>query len=170
MVVETPGFDIAAPLPTGTTVLEASAGTGKTWTIVALVTRLLAEQEVRISELLIMTFTRIATGELRSRVREGISRVATTLSGLIGGTISPAQIDDLEFFHATGTSRKDAPTAPLLEPEEIGVKVDRLRRALVEFDDATIATIHEFCSFALQALGTVHGPATFELLENPEEL
>ena len=36
-------FDIAGPLPTGTTLLEASAGTGKTWTIAALVTRYLAE-------------------------------------------------------------------------------------------------------------------------------
>ena len=36
-------FDITAPLPTGTVLLEASAGTGKTWTIAALVTRYVAE-------------------------------------------------------------------------------------------------------------------------------
>ena len=36
-------FDITGELPTGTVLLEASAGTGKTWTIAALVTRYVAE-------------------------------------------------------------------------------------------------------------------------------
>ena len=48
-------FDITAPLPTGTTLLEASAGTGKTWTIAALVTRYVACGEAKIDELLVVT-------------------------------------------------------------------------------------------------------------------
>ena len=43
MTAEPTAFDIRDPLPTGTVLLEASAGTGKTWTIGALVTRYVAE-------------------------------------------------------------------------------------------------------------------------------
>ena len=60
----------AATLPTGTTVLEASAGTGKTFTIAALAARYVAEGHARLPELLLVTFGRDATQELRERVRE----------------------------------------------------------------------------------------------------
>ncbi|NAZ88717.1 UvrD-helicase domain-containing protein, partial [Kineococcus indalonis] len=63
-------FDPAGELPTGTTVLEASAGTGKTHAVAGLVVRHLAEGRARVEELLVVTFGRAATGELRSRVRE----------------------------------------------------------------------------------------------------
>ena len=62
-------FDICGPLPTGITVLEASAGTGKTYTIAALAARYVAEG-MPLDQLLLVTFTRMATGELRDRVRE----------------------------------------------------------------------------------------------------
>src|ERR1022692_616522 len=63
-------FDVCGPMPgAGITVLEASAGTGKTFTIAALTARLVAEG-VPLSDLLVVTFTRMATGELRDRVRE----------------------------------------------------------------------------------------------------
>src|SRR4030081_3869680 len=63
------GFDVCGPLPEpGVTVLEASAGTGKTFTIAALATRLVAAGG-RLEEILAVTFTRMATGELRDRVR-----------------------------------------------------------------------------------------------------
>ena len=62
-------FDVCGPLPTGVTVLEASAGTGKTYTIAALAARYVAEG-TPLDELLLVTFTRMATGELRDRVRE----------------------------------------------------------------------------------------------------
>ncbi len=51
------------------TVLEASAGTGKTFTIAALAARFVAEG-TPLDQLLLVTFTRAATGELRERVRE----------------------------------------------------------------------------------------------------
>ena len=62
-------FDLCGPLPTGVTVLEASAGTGKTFAIAALATRYVAEG-TPLERLLLVTFTRMATGELRERVRE----------------------------------------------------------------------------------------------------
>jgi exodeoxyribonuclease V beta subunit len=64
-----PPFDIRGPLPTGTTLLEASAGTGKTWTIGALVTRYVAEEGVPLEQLLVVTFGRAASQELREQVR-----------------------------------------------------------------------------------------------------
>ena len=49
-------FDLFGALPTGTTVLEASAGTGKTFTIAGLVTRYVAHGIARLDELLVVTF------------------------------------------------------------------------------------------------------------------
>src|SRR5690606_34499678 len=67
---ELPVFDVCGPLPSGTTVLEASAGTGKTFTIAALAARYVAEQGVELGDLMLVTFGRAATSELRDRVRE----------------------------------------------------------------------------------------------------
>src|SRR6187200_135849 len=72
-------FDVCGELPTGTTVLEASAGTGKTFTIAALAARYVAEGHARLPELLLVTFGREATQELRERVRE---RLVTAERGL----------------------------------------------------------------------------------------
>ena len=70
MTAEPAPFDVGGPLPTGTTVLEASAGTGKTFTIAALAARYVAEGRADLSELMLVTFGREATNELRERVRE----------------------------------------------------------------------------------------------------
>ena len=78
-VTDVAPFDICGPLPTGTTVLEASAGTGKTYTIAALATRYVAEGIAELPELMLVTFSRAATQELRERVRE---RLVTAERGL----------------------------------------------------------------------------------------
>src|ERR1700749_4774070 len=62
-------FQVGGPLPTGTTVLEASAGTGKTFTIAALAARYVAEGVATLPELMRVTFGREAPTELRERVR-----------------------------------------------------------------------------------------------------
>ena len=74
-------FDVCGPLPTGVTLLEASAGTGKTFTIAALAARYVAEG-LPLDRLLIVTFTRMATGELRERVRERLVSAAEGAHGL----------------------------------------------------------------------------------------
>ena len=63
-------FDITTELPTGPLLLEASAGTGKTWTIAALTARFIAESGTSIEEFLLITFSNKAATELRSRVFE----------------------------------------------------------------------------------------------------
>ncbi|WP_226347084.1 UvrD-helicase domain-containing protein [Agilicoccus flavus] len=72
-------FAITDPLPTGTVLLEASAGTGKTWTIGALVTRYVAEGVATLDEMLVVTFGRAASQELRERVRESLTRAERAL-------------------------------------------------------------------------------------------
>ncbi len=62
-------FDVVTVPLAGLNLIEASAGTGKTYAIANLVVRLVAEQGLAINQILIVTFTEAATAELRSRVR-----------------------------------------------------------------------------------------------------
>ena len=82
-------FDPSEPLGPGRTVIEASAGTGKTFTITAAVTRLVAEEGLALEEILVVTFTRAATAELKDRVRK---RMVETLRALEGRPAGP--VDD----------------------------------------------------------------------------
>jgi exodeoxyribonuclease V beta subunit len=56
----------------GITLIEASAGTGKTWNITEIFLRLLLDDQREIREILVVTFTEAATTELRERIRRGI--------------------------------------------------------------------------------------------------
>src|SRR4051794_41355291 len=84
-------FDVCGPLPTGTTVLEASAGTGKTFTIAALAARYVAEGVATPPELMLVTFGREATTELRERVRARLlaaqRAIADTTAARAGGDV-----------------------------------------------------------------------------------
>ncbi len=81
-------FDVCGDLPQGVTVLEASAGTGKTFTIAALAARYVAAG-VPLDDLLVVTFTRMATGELRERVRERLIRAERVLDDALAGVPPP---------------------------------------------------------------------------------
>ena len=128
-------FDVCGPLPTGVTVLEASAGTGKTWTIAALAARYVAEG-MPLKQLLLVTFTRMATGELRERVRERLVSTEQALDRVLAGE-EPA----------------DDPLVRLLASEDVERRHANLARALAGFDAATVATIHGFCQEVLGGLG-----------------
>jgi exodeoxyribonuclease V beta subunit len=132
-------FDVCGDLPTGTTVLEASAGTGKTFTIAALAARYVAEGAVDLAELMLVTFSRAATQELRDRVR---AQLVTVERGLANPLAARRQSHDrlLQLL-------ADAPAAEVLTRRR------RLTRALADFDAATIATTHGFCQQMLAGLG-----------------
>ncbi len=153
-------FDICGPLPeAGVTILEASAGTGKTFTIAALVTRLVAEGVVTLSEILAVTFTRMATGELRDRVRERLVTAERGLGRLLDAGERPPADDLVLGMIAEGG------------PEVVARRRQRLADALASFDAATITTTHGFCHMVLAALGVwgeVADGAT--LLEDPTDL
>jgi len=133
-----PEFDICGPLPLGTTVLEASAGTGKTFTIAALATRYVAEGIAELEQLMIVTFGRAATQELRERVRE---RLVTAERGLADP--ARARVSDDELLRLLA----DVPD------EQVALRRQRLAAALAGFDGATIATTHGFCQQMLAGLG-----------------
>ena len=133
-------FDVCGPLPTGVTVLEASAGTGKTFTIAALAARYVAEG-IPLEQLLMVTFTRMATGELRERVRERLVSAEQGLERALAGALP--QDDAVVRLLASGTD------------DEVRVRRERLARALADFDSATIATTHGFCQEVLGGLGVL---------------
>ena len=64
-------FKIAtAPLDPAVTLIEASAGTGKTFSLAGLIVRLIAEEHIPIGQILAVTYTVAATAELKDRVPE----------------------------------------------------------------------------------------------------
>ncbi|MEU5757946.1 UvrD-helicase domain-containing protein [Nocardia sp. NPDC047648] len=166
MTVQETSFDAAAfdadafepygPLPTGTTVLEASAGTGKTHAIVGLAVRYVAEAGIGISQLLLVTFSRAATQELRERTRDRFVAVA---AGLADPAAARAHADELvrHLAHAG--------------EDEVRLRQRRLLTALSDFDAGTIATTHSFCQRMLDELGLAgeHDPAT-RLVETVDDL
>ncbi|WP_308121155.1 UvrD-helicase domain-containing protein [Paractinoplanes bogorensis] len=153
-------FDVRGPLPTGTTVLEASAGTGKTFTIAALAARYVAEGRATLRDLLLVTFGRAATAELRQRVRERLVSAELGLAGagsrdsvveLLAGAGSRDSVVEL----LAGAGSRDSVVELLADapPEEVERRRRRLAVAVADFDAATIATTHQFCHQALASLG-----------------
>ncbi len=130
-------FDITAPIPEGTTVLEASAGTGKTFAIVGLAARCIADG-VPISTLLLVTFSRSATAELRERTRARVHDLVVALTD----PAAAADSADLLTRHLASGS-----------PDDVARRRENLARALSDFDASTIATTHTFCNRMLEALG-----------------
>jgi len=118
----------------GTKLIEASAGTGKTYAITALYVRLLIESGLTVDQILVVTYTRAATAELRDRIRGRIRRTMAALEG--GGDPDDAVLDELvRLREAAGTVARDR---------------TRLLAALHAFDQAAIYTIHSFCQRTLQ--------------------
>lgn len=116
----------------GIVLMEASAGTGKTWNICELYLRLLLEKDLPVKNLLVVTFTRAATAELSARIRARILAILRALEGGVNG-------DDIASLLAAARS------AGVCEKD----MAQRLRDALASFDEAAIFTIHGFCQRAL---------------------
>ena len=112
-------FDARSVALEGSNLIEAAAGTGKTYSIEGLFVRLIVEQHVPVEQILTVTFTQAATAELRQRIYQRLVKAGRPLSA---GT----------WCGAPGEQR----------PEQAAV---RLRRALMDFDQAAIYTIHGFC-------------------------
>lgn len=113
----------------GANLVEASAGTGKTWTIAGLYVRLVVERDMPVRQILVVTYTEAATAELRDRIRARLAEVREVLGR--GETDDPFCQECLRRY----TDRAAAD--------------DRLTRALTGFDEAAIHTIHGFCQRAL---------------------
>ncbi|MGE4502218.1 MAG: exodeoxyribonuclease V subunit beta [Thiomicrospira sp.] len=116
------------PLNPGSCLIEASAGTGKTFSIAFLVLRLVVEKALPIEQILIVTFTDAATQELRERVRQ---RLVEAKNALNGATSEDTLLNDWLTQLVSHVSHADAQA--------------RLVQALASIDQASISTIHGFC-------------------------
>jgi exodeoxyribonuclease V beta subunit len=156
-------FDVVeSPFGSGTTLVEASAGTGKTFSIAMSVIRLLLETDAqgtplvdRLGNILVVTFTKAATDELISRVRDVLRHAHEVYNGLP----TTAKIATQQLLLQLANRR------------DMTVVKERVACALAEVDTLAVYTIHSFCKrvldeFALES-GTAFGAA---LLEDDAEL
>ena len=149
-------FELLGPLPAehSTTVLQASAGTGKTFALAGLVTRYLAEGKASLDQMLLITFSRAASQELRERVRRQIVDAVVAFD-------DPSAAGDNDLVKNLLTGTKD----------QLSERKRRLRDALAGFDAATIATTHQFCQLVLKSLGVAGDTAAnVTLLESLDDL
>ena len=124
---------LTAPLDGGLLV-EASAGTGKTYTLTTLAARLVVEAGHGIENLLIVTFTVAATGELRTRIWQTLHAARDAVRDAEPEANANDQARELAaHWRRVGIEGAEA----------------RLTRAIRDFDRANITTIHGFCQRAL---------------------
>ena len=118
-------FDLARSPLGGFNLIDASAGTGKTYTICGLVLRLLLEKDLTIAQILVVTYTEAATEDLRHRIRQKLRQALDAINNPPG---------DDEFLQVYLACRNDHKKA-----------AQRISEALRSFDEAAIFTIHGFC-------------------------
>jgi exodeoxyribonuclease V beta subunit len=143
-------FDMAASPLSGVHLIEAGAGTGKTYALTALFIRLLVEKKLTTGEILVVTFTNAATKELRGRIRQKVREA-------------------IEAF--AGADTRDAFLQELVKTHEAAEALRLLGDALRDFDLASIFTIHGFCQRMLREHAFESGAAfDSELLSDDSEL
>lgn len=124
----------------GLNLIEASAGTGKTFTITALALRMIVERGLSIDQLLIVTFTKAATAELKQRIFKRLAQAQAVLDG------QPAP-DPLLGKLAQNWQAEPGAT----------VASKRIREARGSFDRAAVFTIHGWCQRLLQDQSLARG-------------
>lgn len=125
-------LDLKALVLSGTHLIEASAGTGKTYTIASLFLRLLLEKKIPVESILVVTYTVPATDELKTRIRDKLRQARDDF--VLGSS-------DDEFI------------AWLMEIVGNGAQaVGILDDALARFDETSISTIHGFCQRMLKEM------------------
>jgi exodeoxyribonuclease V beta subunit len=139
--------------PRRTWLLEASAGTGKTFQIAGLVLRLVAEYGVPIQRILTITFTNAATAELKDRIRKKL------VEGHLAVTPGEAPATRDPFVRHL-----------CAQPDRERLRL-RLELALRDFDQAAISTIHAFSQRTLRELAfESNQDADLELLKSTASL
>ena len=144
-------FDLLnAPLE-GINLIEASAGTGKTYNIEGLFIRLVLEKGLQVDQILVLTFTNAATEELKERIR---NKLVKAKAAFAAGRSDDPFIDSL--------------VKRCLDPKAAGVLI---HEALIDFDQASIFTIHGFCQCILHENAfETHNAFDTELIANQASL
>lgn len=134
----------------GFSLVEASAGTGKTYNITSLYVRAIVEKKLTPSNILVLTYTEAATAELKSRIR---GRIKDCIDYLNEGK---GEVDD--FISELKNQANDE-------------YISRLKSALFSFDEASIFTIHGFCQKLLREENLAFGvQSDFEIIQDTSEL
>ena len=118
-------FDLVNTPLAGTNLIEANAGTGKTYTIAGLFLRLILEKHFPADQILVVTFTKAATAELKDRI---YNKLLCAKEAFLKGSSDDRLIEALVRQHNNSVQ-----TIRLIED------------ALIDFDKAAIFTIHGFC-------------------------
>ncbi len=138
----------------GLYLIEASAGTGKTYNIQHLFLRLLLERNdiQQIKDILVVTFTELATAELKDRIRANLVQACgllednLVLEGFDLKGLQPEKIDQVpEEIDADDNLIRILVQSTKGQEELIRAKLHKLQLALHSFDEASIFTIHGFC-------------------------
>jgi len=122
---EMPRFDLLSSPLAGTSLIEASAGTGKTYTITGLVLRFILEADVPVDQILVVTFTEAATSELKDRIRRRLREASETFEGIREPDTSLSEMLSRQSDRLTA--------------------LRKLNAAISDFDQASVFTIHAFC-------------------------
>ena len=144
-------FDLLNTPLEGSNLIEASAGTGKTYNIVGLFVRLILEKELTVRDILVVTYTIAATDELRDRIRR---LLVLTERDLLARESQDTFVAGL--IHKILLSGREDTARRLL------------RAAIRDFDEAAIHTIHGFCHRMLREYAFESG-SLFEMDLLPDE-
>ena len=136
-----PAYTPTGPIADGIVLLEASAGTGKTYSIADLYLRLVVERDLPVAAILVVTFTKAATAELRDRVRKRLVHAQAELARAAAEPAFDGAVGDPVLRHLIRLGRAGG---------QLGTFVQQLARAREALDVAAIFTIHGFCQRMLQ--------------------
>ena len=170
MTTPTPLNPLTIPVH-GIHLIEASAGTGKTWNIAALFTRLVLLEQQSVEKILVVTFTKAATAELKTRLR---ARLDQALAALKRTPNAQTQPQTLRQNSLDDKNRPDDFLFNLLNQALASESQDRLQlrltAAISNFDNAAIYTIHGFCQRILQDFAFYcQAPFNIQLNEDPND-
>ena len=154
---------------TKSALIEASAGTGKTYTITYLILRLLLNvgrqgnltQALLLEQILVVTFTNAAAADLKARIRDKIRQARLCLTAAEAG-------EDISHFDETMLKLVDLIKDNCAQSTKAGMDLSLLdyarllQRAERDIDKAAICTIHSFCNSALNQIYAFEAGEAFE--------
>ncbi|XOB66481.1 exodeoxyribonuclease V subunit beta [Deferribacteres bacterium DY0037] len=127
---------LTAPL-TGTSLIEANAGTGKTYNITALFTRMVTELQYPVESILVVTYTNAAVSDLKAKIYKRLNDVLLAMVSL-RDSVEITMEDEFPLDYA------------LKRKENLTKDIKLLKGAVRDFDQCAIFTIHGFCQRMLK--------------------
>lgn len=125
-----------APL-SGSNLIEANAGTGKTYNITAIFTRMVTELQYPVESILVVTYTNAAVSDLKAKIYQRLSDVLCAMTALLSG----------KTFDSPDPFPKDYAE---LRKDVLTNDIKLLKSALRDFDQSSVFTIHSFCQRMLK--------------------